>query len=80
MGARAYFSLGVAGVPFNNTTTTRILTYTGSKAATHDQPIMPDIPPYNDTPIAHRFNSNLSVLVTSQFWTSVPLVINEACL
>ncbi|KAL8517398.1 hypothetical protein ACS0TY_015582 [Phlomoides rotata] len=39
---------------------------------------MLDISPYNDMPITHRFNSNLSALVTSQFWTPVPRVIDEA--
>ncbi|KAL8517396.1 hypothetical protein ACS0TY_015580 [Phlomoides rotata] len=30
-----------------------------------NQPIMPDLSPFNDIPTAHKFNSNLTALVTN---------------
>ncbi|KAL3639456.1 Laccase-7 [Castilleja foliolosa] len=72
MAANAYAS--ASGVPFDNTTTTGILLYSGS---TSSRPIMPTLPPFNDTPTAHKFFSNLTGLVTSPFWIPVPRQVDE---
>ncbi|CAK9151402.1 unnamed protein product [Ilex paraguariensis] len=73
MAARSYDSTG--GVAqFDNTTTTGIIVYDG---ATSSASIMPVLPAFNDTPTAHKFFSNLTGLVTSPFWTPVPLKVDE---
>ncbi|KAH6829592.1 laccase 7 [Perilla frutescens var. hirtella] len=72
MAAHAYAS--VAGVPFDNTTTTGIVVYHGT---TPSSPIMPLLPAFNDTPTAHRFFSNLTRLVSARFWKPVPREIDE---
>lgn len=72
MAARAYAS--VAGVPFDNTTTTGIIVYNGT---TPSAPIMPLLPAFNDTPTAHKFFSNLTRLVSGRFWLPVPREIDE---
>ncbi|KAI3677504.1 hypothetical protein L6452_36768 [Arctium lappa] len=73
MAAHPYAS--AAGVPFNNSTTTAILAY---QNATPSTPILPILPPFNDTPTAFRFSSNLTSLVTSPFWVPVPLTVDES--
>ncbi|KAH7865336.1 hypothetical protein Vadar_005328 [Vaccinium darrowii] len=72
MAAHPYAS--AAGVPFDNTTTTAIITY---ENATSSTPIMPTLPAFNDTPTAFKFYSNLTGLVNGPFWTPVPLKINK---
>lgn len=72
MAASAYQS--VAGVTFDNTTTTGILYYDGvAPSAT----IMPQLPAFNDTPTAHRFFTNLTALTSSRFWTGPPRQVDE---
>ncbi|KAL8526791.1 hypothetical protein ACS0TY_015853 [Phlomoides rotata] len=72
MAARAYASL--AGASFANTTTTGILVYNGTSPT---PPTMPILPTFNDTTTAHKFNSNLTALVTSKFWIPIPRVVDE---
>ncbi|KAI3474700.1 hypothetical protein Pfo_029885, partial [Paulownia fortunei] len=72
MAANPYAS--AAGVSFDNTTTTGIIVYNGTRGS---RPIMPVLPAFNDTPTAHKFFSNLTGLVTSPFWTPVPRQIDE---
>ncbi|KAL2481616.1 Laccase-7 [Abeliophyllum distichum] len=73
MAAHPYAS--AAGVPFDNTTTTGIIVYSG---ATQSTPKMPVLPAFNDTPTAHRFFSNLTGLVTGPFWSPVPRQVDES--
>ncbi|PIN24862.1 Multicopper oxidase [Handroanthus impetiginosus] len=61
-------------LPFVSTPTTGILIYNG---ATESTPIMPELPVFNDTPKAQRFFTNLTGLVTSRFWNSVPRQVDE---
>lgn len=72
MAAAAYNS--VAGLAFDNTTTTGIIVYNGTTPST---PIMPVLPAFNDTPTAHKFYSNLTRLVSGRFWVPVPRQIDE---
>ncbi|KAG6437146.1 hypothetical protein SASPL_102057 [Salvia splendens] len=72
MAASAYHS--VAGVPFPNTTTTGIIAYSETMPST---PILPLLPAFNDTPMAHRFSSNITALVSSRFWAPVPRQVDE---
>ncbi|KAI3474799.1 hypothetical protein Pfo_030058 [Paulownia fortunei] len=72
MAANPYAS--AAGVSFDNTTTTGIIVYSGTRGS---RPIMPVLPAFNDTPTAHKFFSNLTGLVTGPFWTPVPRQIDE---
>ncbi|XP_073271589.1 laccase-7-like [Primulina huaijiensis] len=59
---------------FSDTITTGIIEYKGSKKS---KPLMPILPAYNDTPIAHRFFTSLTGLVTGPFWSRVPDKIDE---
>ncbi|KAG5550373.1 hypothetical protein RHGRI_015360 [Rhododendron griersonianum] len=72
MAAHPYAS--AAGVSFDNTTTTGIITY---ENATSSTPLMPTLPAYNDTPTAFKFYSNLTSLVNGPYWSPVPLKIDE---
>ncbi|GAB4833908.1 hypothetical protein Ancab_032155 [Ancistrocladus abbreviatus] len=72
MAARPYAS--APGVPFDNTTTTGIITYKDSKSSTPKMPTMPD---FNDTTTAHKFNSNLTSLVHGKTWRPVPTEVDE---
>ncbi|WMV30705.1 hypothetical protein MTR67_024090 [Solanum verrucosum] len=72
MAANPYVS--VAGVPFDNTTTTGIIVYEGAKPST---PKMPILQAFNDTPTAHKFFTNLTGLVTGPFWVPPPRQVDE---
>ncbi|GAB4833917.1 hypothetical protein Ancab_032164 [Ancistrocladus abbreviatus] len=72
MAARPYDS--TSGVTFDNTTTTGIVIYHGSKSSTPKMPTMPD---FNDTTTAHKFNSNLASLVHTRTWRPVPTEVDE---
>ncbi|KAL7583556.1 hypothetical protein Lser_V15G42705 [Lactuca serriola] len=72
MAARPYLS--AVGVTINNSTTTAILAY---KSATQTTPVLPILPALNDTPTAFRFESNMTALVTSPFWSPVPKTVDE---
>ncbi|CAI9098357.1 OLC1v1034989C1 [Oldenlandia corymbosa var. corymbosa] len=65
--------------PTDTTTTTAILAYDGAAIAKSSPtpPIMPIMPPLNDTETAHKFYSNLTGLVTSPFWAGVPTTVDE---
>ncbi|KAH9328965.1 hypothetical protein KI387_001073 [Taxus chinensis] len=60
MGARVYFSQPQNG-QFVNITTTAILQYNGSSSSS-SSPILPDLPPFNDTPTAFKFSTDLRSL------------------
>ncbi|KAF9618109.1 hypothetical protein IFM89_000068, partial [Coptis chinensis] len=55
-------------------TTTAIVQYSG---ATSSKPLMPILPWYNDTMIAHKFFSNLTSLTTNSHWRPVPQSVDE---
>ncbi|KAL8140649.1 hypothetical protein V2J09_006670 [Rumex salicifolius] len=73
MAAKPYAS--AAGVSFDNTTATALLSYRGPPASA--APKMPSLPAFNDTPTAHKFNSNITGLVNGPFWPKVPLKVDE---
>ncbi|CAO2818344.1 unnamed protein product [Amaranthus hypochondriacus] len=64
------------GVPFDNTTTTAIFTYK-TTTTFQNPPIMPDLPPFNDTPTAHKFFSNLTGLRSAPFWEPPIVDVDE---
>lgn len=72
MAASPYIS--ALGVPFNNSTTSAIITYQGS---TSPNPLMPLMPATNDTPTAFKFYSNLTGLADGPHWVPVPRHIDE---
>ncbi|CAI9301491.1 unnamed protein product [Lactuca saligna] len=72
MAARPYLS--AVGITINNSTTTAILAY---KKTTQTTPVLPILPALNDTPTAFRFESNMTALVTSPFWSPVPQTVDE---
>ncbi|KAK8621151.1 hypothetical protein V6N13_067592 [Hibiscus sabdariffa] len=77
MAARAYATAVVAGalVRFANTTTRGVIAYDGCpKPAT---PLMPALPAFNDTPMAHKFFTGLKGLVGGPFWDPVPLKVDH---
>ncbi|CAA0836331.1 Laccase-7 [Striga hermonthica] len=74
MAGHPYIS--VANVTFDNTTTTGIIEY-DNVPSTSSQPIMPDLPTFNDTPTTHKFFTNLTALTTSPFWVTVPNQVDE---
>lgn len=61
---------------FDNTTTTAILEYENAKLATIP-PVMPILPAFNDTPMAHKFFSNLTGLTSGRFWDSPVMDVDE---
>ncbi|KAM0034404.1 putative laccase [Helianthus debilis subsp. tardiflorus] len=70
MAARAYAS--AQGAPFDNTTTTAILEYTTAKSNS-SKPVMPTLPPFNDTNTATAFTSSFR----SPGKTLVPKTVDE---
>ncbi|KAH9325257.1 hypothetical protein KI387_005435 [Taxus chinensis] len=77
MAARPYVT---SDVPFDNTTTTAILEYTGLKPSeTHDdnQPIiMPHLPHMRDTNLATQFSTSLRSLNSREYPSRVPKQID----
>ncbi|KAL2935669.1 Laccase-7 [Bienertia sinuspersici] len=71
--ARTYAS--APGIPFINTTTTAIFNYVN--CSTTLTPKMPKLPPFNDTPTAHKFFTSLTGLTTSPFWEPTILDVDE---
>ncbi|GLJ26186.1 hypothetical protein SUGI_0502410 [Cryptomeria japonica] len=71
MAARAYSS--AQGVPFDNTTTTAILRY----ATQRTPPVMPILPPYNDTRTATYFSRGLRSLGDREHPVFVPKTVSE---
>ncbi|XP_043702319.1 laccase-7-like [Telopea speciosissima] len=59
--------------PFDNTTGTAIIEYEGSTSSL--KPEMPILPPFNDTPTAHKFYSNLTSPLHQV--TDLPLQVDE---
>ncbi|KAG9144874.1 hypothetical protein Leryth_025616, partial [Lithospermum erythrorhizon] len=58
-------------------TTTALLVYDDVDTTQSMLPVMPNFPDYWDTETAVNFSSSLTALVTSPFWTPVPLEIDE---
>ncbi|KAE8678553.1 Laccase-7 [Hibiscus syriacus] len=77
MAARPYASATVGGalVPFANTTTRGVLIYDGCPSPV--TPLMPTLPAFNDTPVAHKFFTGLKGLVGGPFWDLVPLKVDH---
>ncbi|XP_009358812.2 laccase-7-like [Pyrus x bretschneideri] len=71
MAATPYAS---ANIGFDNTTTRGIIVYKNSKSST---PIMPPLPNPRDTPLAHKFYSNITGLAGGPQWVPVPLQVDE---
>ncbi|KAF7142970.1 hypothetical protein RHSIM_Rhsim05G0202200 [Rhododendron simsii] len=71
MAAHSYDSLGMVD---DKTTTRGIITY---ENATSSTPLMPNLPAFNDTPMAFKFYSNLTSLVNGPHWAPVPLKVDE---
>ncbi|KAG6697530.1 hypothetical protein I3842_09G206200 [Carya illinoinensis] len=69
MASSPYISVQGVTIPFVETATTGILVY---ECATSAIPLMPDLPAFDDTPIAHKFYTNLTGLVSWPTWVSVP--------
>ncbi|CAN1303918.1 LAC7 [Linum perenne] len=72
MAARPYAS--APGVPFANTTTRGLITYKGSSTST---PQMPNLPAFNDTPTAFKFNSNITSDASARHWVPVPTDVDR---
>ncbi|KAJ8753761.1 hypothetical protein K2173_000015 [Erythroxylum novogranatense] len=62
------------GAAFDNTTTRAVLFYYDTSSSS---PIMPQMPPPNDTPTAHKFYSNITGLAGGPHWVPVPTKIDE---
>ncbi|KAL3717071.1 hypothetical protein ACJRO7_008621 [Eucalyptus globulus] len=75
MAASPYAS--APNVSFDNTTTRGIFIYENAPSAAVSAPRMPALPAFNDTPTAHKFNSNLTSLVGGPHWIPVPRHIDE---
>ncbi|WCJ28392.1 laccase 7 [Euphorbia peplus] len=73
MVASPYVS--VLGIPLDNKTTRGIITYKGSNPSVN--PIMPLMPPVNDTPTSFKFYSNITGLAGGPHWLPVPRLIDE---
>ncbi|XP_009358814.1 laccase-7-like [Pyrus x bretschneideri] len=71
MAATPYAS---ANINFDNTTTRGIIVYKGSRSST---PIMPSMPNPRNTPLAHKFFTNLTGLAGGPQWVPVPLKVDE---
>lgn len=75
MAARAYATAkSVPPPPFDNTTTTGIITYVGAEWST---PTMPVMPGFDDKDTAQRFHAGLTGLVNGPFWKPVPHPVDE---
>ncbi|KAJ1437314.1 Multicopper oxidase, type 1 [Sesbania bispinosa] len=61
--------------PFNNSTTRGVVVYHGASSIT--PPKMPNLPIFNDTPIAHKFYTNITGLVNGPHWVPVPCNVEE---
>ncbi|KAI3423294.1 uncharacterized protein J3R85_011138 [Psidium guajava] len=70
MAARPYAS--APNVQFDNTTTRGIFIYENAPSRAVAAPRMPILPVFNDTPTAHKFNSNLTALVGAPHYVPVP--------
>jgi len=64
------------GVPiFDNTTTRGIVVYDHATPSSH--PLMPILPPFNDTATAYKFFSNITGKVGAPHWVPVPSKVDE---
>ncbi|GER30479.1 laccase [Striga asiatica] len=75
LAARAYAS--APNVPFDNTTTTAILEYSGAGTMTR-QPVFPRLPAFNDTSSATSFTTSLRGAATSSTQVVVPTRVDES--
>ncbi|GMN47806.1 hypothetical protein TIFTF001_016970 [Ficus carica] len=75
MAAHPYISTPPESVfPFDNTTTRGVFAYEGAKS---QNPVMPTLPDFLDTPTAHKFYTNLTGLAGGPHWVPVPLQVDE---
>ncbi|CAJ2649070.1 unnamed protein product [Trifolium pratense] len=70
MAARPYFS--VDGARFDNTTTTALLVYNNSHKHHKKSPILPNLPPYNNTQASTIFTKKFRSLATKTHPINVP--------
>ena len=73
--AASPYSIGVPTI--DNTTTRGIVVYDCDTSSSQAQPLMPTLPPVNDTPTAYKFSSNITSLVGAPHWVPVPLKVDE---
>ncbi|XP_061339666.1 laccase-7-like [Gastrolobium bilobum] len=64
------------GPALGNKTTRGIVVYDDASSSS-SQPMMPSLPPVDDTPTAFKFYSNLTSLVGAPHWVPVPLEVDE---
>ncbi|KAJ7515366.1 hypothetical protein O6H91_22G011700 [Diphasiastrum complanatum] len=74
IAARPYAS--AVNASFDNTTTTAILNYQGSSDSA--QPILPELPEFNDTAFADHFDSSLRSLPTTDYPVNVPQTVDRS--
>lgn len=77
--AASPYVVGQPEVLFDTTTTRGIVVYEGYKTSSknYSKPIVPILPHFNDTPIAHKFFSNITSLMGAPHWVPVPLEVDE---
>lgn len=75
MAARPYAS--APNLPVDNTTTRGIIMYENAPSKTVMAPKMLALPALNDTPTAHKFNSNITSHVGAPHWVPVPCHVDE---
>ncbi|KAI9080124.1 hypothetical protein K1719_037940 [Acacia pycnantha] len=74
MAATPYQTVNTSVVPVADTTTTAIVVYQGS---TSKKPLMPTLPPHNDTKTANDFFLSITGLAGGPHWVPVPEVVDE---
>ncbi|XP_068661187.1 laccase-7-like [Aristolochia californica] len=75
MAAHPYISAPL--VLYDSSTTVGIVQY---ENASSSEPIMPVLPPITDTPIAHKFYTNITGLTRRRGYTPVPVHVDERML
>lgn len=71
MAAHPYHTLNAT---FNNSTTRALVIYMN---ATSTAPQIPTLPPFNDTPTAYKFYTNITGLAGGPHWVPVPRTVDE---
>lgn len=74
LAARPYTA---PNVTLDNTTTTAIISYSGSSSSSSSSPRLPSLPLINDTASASAFSSSLRSLNSAQYPAKVPLQIDR---
>ncbi|KAL5161898.1 Laccase-7 [Glycine soja] len=73
--AASPYSIGVPVI--DNTTTRGIVVYDYAPPPSSSKPLMPTLPPINDTATAHKFYSNITGKVGAPHWVPVPAKVDE---